>query len=224
MYRPAVTKLNRNEALIYLGYRGGQVPPDVEETMEEMEDILLSNLRPRAVYRILELEDGRLKGCAFQPEGEDIGELLAPCRQVVLMAATLGAEIDGLLMRTEIYDMSRAVILDALASVAIEAVCDDLEEHLRQKMGERGLYLTDRFSPGYGDMPIEQQRDFCTALDTHRQIGLTVSSSGMLLPGKSVTALIGVADAPQPKRSRGCQHCTMFRNCAYRKEGITCGK
>ena len=64
----------------------------------------------------------------------------------------------------------------------------------------------------------------CTALDTHRQIGLTVSSSGMLLPGKSVTALIGVADAPQPKRARGCQHCTMFRNCAYRKEGIACGK
>ena len=223
MYQPTVRKLNRNEALLYLGYRSGDVPPSVEEALEQGEKELLSTIRPRAVYRFLPLADGQLVGCSFQPEGRDITALLSDCHQTILMAATLGTGVDTLLLRAEAQDMARAVILDALASVAAEAVCDDLEDYLRKELDGRGLHLTDRFSPGYGDMPLSQQYSLCGALDTQRRIGLTVSKSGFLLPRKSVTALMGVSQRPQVRRVRGCQHCALFRNCSYRKDGKNCG-
>lgn len=60
------------------------------------------------------------------------------------------------------------MILDAVLSAAVEAVCDEQEERLRGEFAERSLFLTDRFSPGYGDMPIAQSREICEVLNTGR--------------------------------------------------------
>jgi hypothetical protein len=87
-----------------------------------------------------------------------------------------------------------------------------------------GLYFTDRFSPGYGDLPLSLQPALTSLLDTSRQIGLTLTDSLILLPRKSVTAVLGLAHKPQTKRFRGCAYCSMFASCAYRKAGKTCGK
>ncbi len=57
----------------------------------------------------------------------------------------------------------------------------------------QALYLTDRFSPGYGDMPLAQSGQICEVLNTGRSIGLTVSQSGILMPRKSVTAVLGIS-------------------------------
>ena len=58
-------------------------------------------------------------------------------------------------------------------------------------------FLTDRFSPGYGDFPMESSKDLVGLLDAGRRIGLTVSQSGILIPRKSVTAVLGVSDRPR---------------------------
>ena len=224
MYRPELTAIRREEALRYLGITSAAPDPGTEALLDWGEKRLLEAAAPRVVYRLLPLEEGRLAGCAFQPEGADIAALLAECAQVVLLAATLGAGVDSLLLRTEAEDMARAVVLDALASTAVEMVCDGLEDWLRRELAPRGLYLTDRFSPGYGDMPIGQQGGLCAALDAQRRIGLTVSSAGLLIPRKSVTAVMGVSDRPQPRRISGCGRCDLAGRCPYRKEGKTCGK
>ena len=57
-----------------------------------------------------------------------------------------------------------------------------------------------------------------------RRIGVTLSESALMIPQKSVTALIGVSDRPQPKRAGGCESCGMREDCAYRKEGKRCGQ
>lgn len=218
-------QVNVNQVLLYLGYRGGQVPDEVEETIARCAREVMDAARPRSLWKAFALEEGcHPAGTALTLEGESIRTHLEGCRQVVLMAATLGPEVETLLMRAQVTDMARAVVIDACASSAIESVCDQLEEELRADCAARGLYLTDRFSPGYGDMPIGQQGDFCRVLDTQRRIGLTVSGRDLLIPRKSVTAVLGIADTPRTRRSRGCEHCSMFRTCAYRKEGGCCGK
>ena len=85
-----------------------------------------------------------------------------------------------------------------------------------------GLHRTDRFSPGYGDLPLELQAPLCAALDAQRRIGLTVTPSFLLNPTKSVTAVIGLAAVPQKKRIRGCAYCSMRQTCSLRKRGTTC--
>ena len=79
-----------------------------------------------------------------------------------------------------------------------------------------------RFSPGYGDLPLEIQKDLCRMLNASRRIGLTVSESMLMVPCKSVTAVIGIAEEPQDHRASGCEVCNLFRTCEFRKEGGTC--
>ena len=218
-----LTGINRQETLKYLGYQGGPLPEDVLEQLETGEREILRCAVPRTLWRLFGCDaDGTLAGTGFTPAGEDIQEFLKDCDQVILMAATLGMEVENLLRRTQARDMALALVLDATASAAIENVCDNLCSDLEEAFIPR--YLTDRFSPGYGDLPINQQAELFRLLDVSRRIGISLSESGLMVPQKSVTALIGVSDRPQTRRSRGCAECTMFADCAYRKGGTSCGK
>ena len=223
MFTPVLTRLDQGEALRYMGCPPDPPPPETQALLDRGEAAVLAAAAPRCAYLVLPLDRGTIPGCVFQPQGADIAALLANCGQVILLCATLGAGIDRLLLQAEARDMALALAMDALASAAVESVCDSLEAHLTAQWAAKGLFLTDRFSPGYGDMPLSQQSALCAALDAQRQIGLTVSSAGLLIPRKSVTALIGIAPRPQPKRGRDCQQCAAFQNCPYRKEGKTCG-
>ena len=217
MLEPRLEGVNPNEVLLYLGYRGGGVPEEQAQLIHHCIRDVLAAARPRLVYRVFPVSDGQLTGAALTLEGEDIRRHLEDCFRAVLMAATLGPDVETLLLRSEVTDMARAVVLDSVASAAIENVCDNLEADLRREYEAQGLYLTDRFSPGYGDLPITLQAPLCEVLDTRRRIGLTVSESGILLPRKSVTALLGISNTPRTRRSSGCANCSLFHSCDRRK-------
>lgn len=216
---PRLTAINYREVLLYLGYHGSVQTP-LHEDIDRCGQKILTTARPRVVYRQFELlPDGALQGTDFRPEGQDVWDLLRDCHHVVLMAATLGTEVEQLIRRTGVQNMADALILDCCASSAIENVCDNFCEDLEKEVDG---FLTDRFSPGYGDFPFSQQPDFCRCLDVSRRIGVHLTPEGLMIPQKSVTAVIGIADRPQEKRSRGCAYCTMFETCTYRREGKTC--
>ena len=215
-------RIPRAETLQYLGYRGCFPGGELLSELERCEELMLRTARPRLVWRLFSLaEDGALEGADYRPAGEDIRAFLSDCDSVVLLAATLGTEAENLIRRAAGRDMAEAVILDAAGSAAIEKVCDNFCEDLAAAFAPR--CLTDRFSPGYGDMPLSDQFALFRVLDVSRRIGVTLSDSAPRSPQKSVTALIGVSDRPQEKRGRGCGSCGMFENCPYRKEGKSCG-
>ena len=112
--------------------------------------------------------------------------------------------------------MSDAVIYQAAAAPMVETYCDEVNERIRQEAAQSGMYCRPRFSPGYGDFPIAHQRDFSRLLDTPRKIGLTVTESCLLAPIKSVTAVIGLSETPQPCHRKGCEECGKT-DCAYRR-------
>ena len=119
-------------------------------------------------------------------------------------------------------DMAKAVICDAMASAAVEQVCDYAETEIAERLS--GKHFTLRFSPGYGDFPLDVQKDFLLAANAQKVIGLCVNPSGMLTPTKSVTAVIGVHDMPVEKQRHGCECCNMRERCNYRKTGGTCNE
>ena len=215
-----LTELNENEILLYLGYRGQEYSAEIKEQIRRCEKEVLATARPRLIWRRLAVSGSYFS--ALSLEGKDIWELLDGCTEAVLMAVTLGPEIDRLLARSSVSNMADAVVMDACASTAIENVANHFEEDLRKEVEEEGLYLSDRFSPGYGDLPLATQKQLCMALDTERKMGLSLSPSMMMIPRKSVTAILGISDKPKPLRKRGCEVCKLFQSCTYRKEGKTC--
>ncbi len=215
--------IDRNEALRYMGFRGSTVPDALCTDLERCKSLLLQTARPRVLWRLFDLlPDGTLAGTDYRPSGQDIRDHLCGCDQVVLMAATLGTEAEALIRRAQKRDMADAVILDAAGSAAIENVCDNLCADLAETLSPRRL--TDRFSPGYGDLPLSDQETIFRILELERRIGVSLTAGGLMIPQKSVTAFIGVADEPPEQRRRGCESCAHFHDCAFRKERKSCDR
>ena len=207
------------EALHYMGWRGTPVEPRLLEQIQALIDVTEREVQPHVAVRRFGIdEDGCLSGTAMIPQGEDVRRMLSGCREAVLLAATLGAGSERMLLKAQAKSSAEAVLLDAVLSAAIEAVCDAQEAALRGRLAAEGLYLTDRFSPGYGDMPLVQTREICAVLAADKTIGLTVSQSGIMIPRKSVTAIMGVSRAPVSRRPSGCAACSMRGRCALSKE------
>jgi hypothetical protein len=212
-----------SEALRYLGipHPTGELRREAERMADELSDAI----QPRYFYRVESVDHlpdrVRLQRTELDLAGSTALEMLAGCDQAVLLACTLGARFDAKLLAIQARDMAKAVIYDALGSAFVEAGCDQAERDIAVRFPD--LFLTDRFSPGYGDLPLDIQPTLCAALDTGRRLGVTVTPSLLMNPVKSVTAVIGLSDAPQPARVRGCGACNLRETCQFRKEGKTCG-
>jgi len=179
--------------------------------------------KPRIIYKIFELEKGlKLTGTSVTLQGRDIATLLSDCDSCILLAVTLGLEVDKLIRRTQVSDMGTALAIDTESNNYIEESCNKIQLGLEEEFLAKGLYLTDRFSPGYGDMPLSQVRDICKLLDTEKKIGIWVNESDLMIPTKSITAVIGISNKPQPKRISGCSNCKLYGICEYKKAGIKC--
>lgn len=199
----------------WLDALGIKKTPDKKTILQftEIEKMLISEALPKAIYRIMEISDIKLKGISIRRH-------LAGCSKAAVMGATLGAGTDNMIRRLQITDMSAAVIADCGASILIQQVCDEFQKTIENAVNG---YTTSRFSPGYGDFPIELQSDIVRYIDGQRKIGLNVTSNNLLVPRKSVTAVIGISDKPVSGRLATCDECILKEKCDLRKEGKFCG-
>lgn len=204
------------QALRYLGILG-KADEGTLALLQKADTALRKAAQPRSAVRFASKEE-----LSFLLVGSDIKAHLLGCDGCVLLGCSLGAGVDALIRTAGVQDMAYTVVLDALASVAIEQLADQAELHLRQQLTKEGRFLTGRFSPGYGDFSIEAQNDLVRLLDGPRQMGLCATPTHLLTPRKSITAVLGTADHPVTGRRAGCAHCAMKANCRYRKEGKTC--
>ena len=212
------------EALRYIG-AGGSPSEELRRDMAEIAEKLKRAVQPRWAWRVFPIRHGPegivLSGAGVTLTGESARRMLEQCGQAVLLVCTLGARFDAMLRAEQARDMAKAVMLDAAGSAWVEAGCGAAEEEIAARFPD--LFRTDRFSPGYGDLPLEIQPALCAALDAQRRVGVCVTNSLLLNPGKSVTAIVGLADRPQPQRIRGCAFCSLRESCTLRKRGETCG-
>ena len=211
-----LTALNRQECIRYLGGAGVEMNPRMEELLNICEKEIIDSAQPKFLYKEVTLADS-----PFLLQGEDIQSHLKGCDKAVLICATVGLSVDNLIRRTQISDMAKAVVLDSFASVAVEQVCEKGDLLIASKYPNK--HLTFRFSPGYGDYPIELQKRFLDILDAQRKIGLCTNDSFLLTPTKSVTAIMGISDKEIEQKKRGCAICTLRGECRYRKAGTHCG-
>ncbi|PKM72169.1 MAG: methionine synthase [Firmicutes bacterium HGW-Firmicutes-16] len=208
-------------------YMGGVGAPEssIKNELQRAATAIEEAVSPRFVVKLCDI--GRssgvfLKGTNLCLEGRSIAALLHDCDQCIILCATIGNEVDALVRKCQITDMSFAAMLDACASSAVESLCDALESELKVEYGAQGLFITDRFSPGYGDLPLAIQPSFCSVLDTARKIGVVVSENRLMTPLKSVTAIIGLSKNPQRHFDTGCRDCEFIKSCKYRENGVTC--
>jgi len=187
-------EISDKEVMRYLGYRDVAADERTASLITELIDLFTLNVIPKSVHRILDcqLASSTVTLGGITIHSQNLSQHLEGCRRVVLLAATLGTEADTLIRRLSVQDMEKAVIAHAVCAAMIEAYCDAIESEFAQKPEFDGLCPTARFSPGYGDFDIVYQKDILSILNSGR-IGLTLTEGYMLIPSKSVTAIIGFA-------------------------------
>lgn len=177
------------------------------------------NARPFGTYKRISIRQA-----SFMLKGNDIQQHVCRCFDCLLMAVTLGTQTDAMIRRLETQSIAEAAAADAAASVAVEQIADQIEQDCRARLKEEGLFLTSRFSPGYGDCPLSTNQPLLQILDAPKRIGLTCTSTNLLAPRKSITAICGISDQPVKGKRAGCEHCVLREKCSFRKKGHTCAE
>lgn len=122
----------------------------------------------------------------------DLSKNLSGCERIILFAASVGVGIDRLIRRYERISPAKAACLQAIGSERVEALCDAFNFKIKEQSLTNGYVPHPRFSCGYGDLSLELQKEIIPALDTKRKIGVSLTSGCLMLPTKSVTAIIGL--------------------------------
>ena len=215
--------LNEREILRYLGYKSGQeADAQTRQLIVREEEELFRTAEFRSVYRIFPITHITEDVVDFgftRIISRNLAKNLKGCGQAAFLAATLGSGVEHLLWKYNRLQVSRAVVLQAVSVEALEEYCDACEEEILAALssgGEGPYYLRPRFSPGYGDLPLEFQREFLQILETPKKIGVTLTDSLLMMPSKSVTAIIGISREDSHCIRQGCESCA-HTDCAYRR-------
>ena len=264
-------RLDRSEALRYLGYTGQQVDEALLTRFNRWADECERSIKPVFAWSVFDIDEGRtcwealepattgslnvldtsadavescstvssgeaecgkgrlpkvaLEGCDLILEGNSIAEHLRGACKVALMACTLGAVSEREMRKHEAISVADGVMFGACCSALVEAAANITEDLVVRFAQDMGMSTNWRFSPGYGDLPLNVQPVFLKALDASRRLGISVTSTNMLVPVKSVTAVLGLfektADGGEA-RVDACAICRLRDGCELRKRGVTC--
>ena len=187
------------EVARYLGYRRATPPEvDVSALMEKAAGEMQAVMKAQAVFEIYDLSvvstgstTVTLSFADVTLHSRDLGRNLAGCSQVALLAATIGPQVDALIRRHSSLDPVYASILQATGAMYIEELVDLVNSEIKKIAAAQGLKTKARYSPGYGDVPLQVQKDFFRLLPCTR-IGLTLMDTLIMAPEKSVTAFVGL--------------------------------
>ena len=179
---------------------------------EDVREIVLTDCcdAMRRTYDVLRRQSFDFIG--FLPLPHKRGE-----REIRRFAADLRALADAYAAHSG-RTFSRALALQACAAAMVEEVCDEVNDEIRHRALSDGFHCHPRFSPGYGDLHLEYQKVIFSLINLPKTIGLTLNSSLLMTPFKSVTALIGLAPEKAGTEETGCAACTMSPTCEYRQQ------
>lgn len=243
-------KIDRTEVLRYLQTSKDLKDENINRLIKESTAEIKELINFRYLYKkypIKTVADGiEILNTTLILKGDSIKKHLSNSEEVYLLAATLGAQVDKKISFYEKISVTKSMVFDACATTAIEEGCDQVEAEIKEKaLKEGNKDITFRYSPGYGDLDIDIQKEFLNILDAPKKIGLTASKYNMLIPTKSVTAIIGVIAEKTEKNKeeskvnnnesknieardiefeqRQCRQCLLDDDCELRRKGIYCG-
>lgn len=188
-------------ALKYMGQKGGALPADLEPRLDSCIQRCEERSHPLGIARSFPIHADDETGCIVVEDsslvlpGASIARHLEGCAAVALLAVTLGMDNERALLQAQATSPLDALLLDACSSSLAEEATACLARRVDALAAQEGLASTKRFSPGFGDLPLEIQPTFLAALQADRLLGIHASSSHLMTPMKSVTALIGLAPA-----------------------------
>lgn len=191
--------INEREIWRYAGLKG---EPDAQ--LQALLHTVISDLDGKLSYRVCYRKMTKLP---FGFASKDLEKSLGGCKEIILFGATIGIEIDRYIAKFQHISATRALLAQAYGAERIEALCDAFCKEFSGR--------TRRFSPGYGDLPLQTQKELFALLDCGKHIGVSLNDSLLMMPSKSVTAIFGIGGEMENCAEK-CAICSNLE-CNYRR-------
>ncbi len=176
----------------YMGMGLSLPEGSLAERVDELSSKALKTVRPAGVWRRFPITESAIVSGGVRLELEGlIRDHLAGCGSAYLVCGTLGAEFDAFHRRVSVSSGADALIVQAIGSALIEKTMDSLQDDIRQQLLP-GETLLGRYSPGYGAFPLSAQKTLLRLIDAPKAVGVSLTDSFLMVPSKSVSAVIGV--------------------------------
>jgi cobalamin-dependent methionine synthase I len=184
--------LNLKEALAYALER--DVNSESADIISELYEKHRSALSPTSVFSFfpLSVKDGIITLADRSVFAPRLAERLCDATYAAVFVATVGKEADRLIKKYELTSPAKALLFSALASERAERAADAVNAEISKLAALNGFSALSRFSPGYGDLPLDFQSAVFDLLEPSRRIGCSLSSGFLMTPTKSVSAIIGL--------------------------------
>lgn len=192
--------LNIHSVELYqeLGYSQQHVPEPIEETVKGLLISDENSFSIRGGWKFFDSihfdnnDDAIVIADRKFFVGEKIKKQLIGSELIALMCATAGPELENLSRKKNREgDPLTSFILDSLGSLIAEKTADKMRDLIKQKADHKGMKITNRYSPGYCSWNVEEQCLFFSLLPDH-YCGIQLSESALMIPIKSVSAVIGI--------------------------------
>ena len=180
---------NKKEILRYSNCK--DLTPELEKLLNECIEEVKNNISYKVCYCILpiNIKYSTIDFSAFKVNSEKLALNLKNCEEAIIFGATLGTELDRLIMKYGKLSPTKALFFQAIGATQIETLCDEFCKDIKTELN---VNLKPRFSAGFGDLDLTYQKDIFKILDCSKKIGLTLNDSLLMSPTKSVTAFVGV--------------------------------
>lgn len=160
----------------------------------------------------VELEDGIVFSSKRLPR------YLKGATRLYIFVATIGDKLETASTKSMSRDdVLRGYLFDGIGSLAAESLAENLEKALRKYYAERGESVSMRFSPGYCDWPTGEQRILQKAVD-FTKAGVRLTETCMMVPRKSISAVIGIAPRGIFTKTRSPCHVCTLKDCDHRRD------
>jgi hypothetical protein len=188
--------IDTKQVLKTIGYHGNCTPPArtlslVDEYLENFHNLV----EPAYSYVIRDVEWVQGPVSFIRDDiifkSQVIARLLEQCQKTVVFAVTIGNHLEEMVNQlAEDGLILQATVLDAIGSSAVEKLAEFVESSVREVANAQGLSTSRRFSPGYCDWNVGQQRMLFWALNGNTDIRLTKTC--LMIPQKSISGIIGI--------------------------------
>jgi len=125
-------------------------------------------------------------------ESQVIARLLERCSMVAVFLVTIGSHLEETAGRLADDDLIlQSYVLDAIGSDAVEIVADYVQDQTKQMAHDDGFVISRRFSPGYCDWDVSQQKVIFQAVNA-ASIDVHLTDECLMIPKKSISGIIGI--------------------------------
>jgi len=188
--------IKKTEILRYLGYGKNLDDKNIDKEILEAVGELQKTTALNYIYRIFDFKvvDGTIDvtDTTLRIKSKDLLKHLRDSERLAIMATTLGFQVEKHIKYLNKVDLSKGVIYEACAAALIEELCDYVENEIEAEATSDDFSITKRYSPGYGDLELDIQPKIVKAVEAQKKIGINVTENFIMVPRKSVTALIGL--------------------------------